>query len=121
MTNIHIVLTLHENDAIDGHILHVAEILHEVCGEPQQYVGAAGYLNGWPNPADGYIVVLSIEKANDDGALFSETDVSYFNRVLSSHPNVKRFIVGPIETGLSWSDEEVEKMLVRKYWETEPS
>jgi hypothetical protein len=62
--------------------------------------GGGGYLHGRPMPDDDFLVVLCIQKndaATGDIVPVTEADREQARAALASHPNVARFLVGPVE------------------------
>ena len=123
MSAFQVVLTLHENDTLGAKPIRIAEILRSVCEAPQHFIGVVGYTGGHPD-TDGNLIMLCVERA--DANSVTTADLERAKATLSSHPNVKRFIIGPIESDSHFatcddSSSMIEQQLVRQYWETEPS
>jgi len=94
-----VVFTLRENDDESRGVAAIlATICHRSRGLAAGLNGSGGYLYGRPE-AD-HVAVLCFQKNRGDRELVdvTEEDRLLARDVLAKHPNVSRFLVGPIDS-----------------------
>ena len=120
MSTFQVMFKMRENDA---ECRHLGAVLRAVCGHPRRLGGSGGYLR---DMGADEIASLCMQKNDPEshGALdCTEDDRCWAEGVLRTHPNVVRFLVGPIEAnGRTFGQmDRDEEALLKRFLASEPN